>query len=196
MSTNGEFVDWDADMKLLKFLWDNKHHTPFEMAGMILEIKAPIFVFREWHRHRTQSYNEMSARYIPLPDDNYIPNAASVVRRAAEVTSNKQAQSHGDATLTYEDMVLWTKALEAGYRNDQAIYELGLRLGVPKEVARIKLPVGRYSKMRVSANLRNWLAFLTLRQAPNAQWEIRQYADAVCSLIQDQFPRTHKLFAD
>src|SRR6185369_15364426 len=63
-----------GDEKLLRFLWENKHHTPFEMAGAIFEVQAPIFVFREWHRHRTQSYNEMSARYVPLPDVNYIPS--------------------------------------------------------------------------------------------------------------------------
>lgn len=62
-----------GDEKLLRYLYENKHHTPFEMAGLIIEVQAPIFVFREWHRHRTQSYNEMRARYVPLPDVNYIP---------------------------------------------------------------------------------------------------------------------------
>src|ERR1700689_3525097 len=62
-----------GDEKLLRFLYENKHSTPFEMAGLTVEVQAPIFVFREWHRHRTQSYSEMSARYTPLPDTNYIP---------------------------------------------------------------------------------------------------------------------------
>src|SRR6185295_451000 len=73
MSTGKGFLGWGdegkpGDEKLLRFLWENKHATPFEMAGATFEIEAPIFVFREWHRHRTQSYNEMSARYTPLPD--------------------------------------------------------------------------------------------------------------------------------
>jgi thymidylate synthase (FAD) len=74
MSTGKGFTGWGTpekpgDEKLLRFLWKNQHATPFEMAGMTIEVKAPIFVFREWHRHRTQSYNEMSARYVPLPDE-------------------------------------------------------------------------------------------------------------------------------
>lgn len=67
-------VKTPGDERLLKYLYDNKHATPFEMAGLVIEVQAPIFVFREWHRHRTQSYNEMSARYTPLPDMNYVPS--------------------------------------------------------------------------------------------------------------------------
>ena len=70
----GQRVLKAGDEKLLAYLYNNKHSTPFEMAGLIIEVKAPIFVFREWHRHRTQSYNEMSARYVPLPDENYVPS--------------------------------------------------------------------------------------------------------------------------
>src|SRR5437763_2378669 len=74
-STQGSFRGWEADEKLLRFLFTNtpQHATPFEFAGMVIEVQAPIFVFREWHRHRTQSYNEMSARYAPLPDLYYLP---------------------------------------------------------------------------------------------------------------------------
>src|ERR1700761_5591412 len=73
-STQGSFRGWDQDEKLLKYLYAHKHTTPFEFAGMVVEVQAPIFVFREWHRHRTQSYNEMSARYSQLPDVFYIPS--------------------------------------------------------------------------------------------------------------------------
>jgi len=76
------------------------------------------------------------------------------------------------------------------------MYELYLSKGIPKELARLVLPVGHYSRMRASANLRNWLAFLTLRMAPNAQWEIRQYANAVSELIAEEFPRTYALFVE
>src|SRR5690349_15994092 len=75
MSTDKGFRGWEEDQKLLSFLYRNHHMTPFEMCGAIFEIKAPIFVFREWHRHRTQSYNEMSARYIPIPDEHYMPTS-------------------------------------------------------------------------------------------------------------------------
>jgi thymidylate synthase (FAD) len=76
------------------------------------------------------------------------------------------------------------------------LYEWALKMGVPKELARIHLPVGRYSKMRASANLRNWLAFLTLRMDPAAQWEIRQYANEVGKLIEEKYPRTWALFIE
>lgn len=181
-----------GDEKLLAYLYNNKHHTPFEMAGMIIEVKAPIFVFREWHRHRTQSYNEMSARYIPLPDENYIPSIERLMAGANTVTSNKQAQGSGGLDLLHATR--WRYDLEQLYIDAQAIYEEGISIGVPKELARLPVPVARYSRMRASANLRNWLAFLTLRSHESAQWEIREYANAVGALIEEKFPQTWKLF--
>ncbi|HUW45915.1 MAG TPA: FAD-dependent thymidylate synthase [Dehalococcoidia bacterium] len=180
----------NGDEKLLAYLYNNKHMTPFEMAGMIIEVKAPIFVFREWHRHRTQSYNEMSARYTPLPDENYIP---TVERLMMQGGTNKQAQGTG-AALTEEAAHRWITEYTLALRHAQIVYDEGIELGVPKELARLSVLVARYSRMRASANLRNWLAFLTLRQAPGAQWEIRQYANAVAELIEENFPRTYELF--
>lgn len=194
MSTNKGFEGWEKDGKLLRFLWENKHHTPFEMAGMTIEVKAPIMVFREWHRHRTQSYNEMSARYVPLPDENYIPEPGNVHERANAQTGNKQAQGTETKSVTTSQVELWLSELQACYQTAQNVYELGLSLGIPKELARLPVPVARYSRMRASANLRNWLGFLKLRMAPNAQWEIRQYANAVGGLVADLFPRTWELF--
>lgn len=198
MSTNKGFNGWGTpdnpgDEKLLAYLYNNKHSTPFEMGGMVIEVKAPIFVFREWHRHRTQSYNEMSARYVPLPNENYHPSYTRVIEGANTATTNKQAQGSGKQ-LTYDDAYKWIDELNALYQECQRVYELGINMGIPKELARLSVPVARYSRMRASANLRNWLAFLTLRQAPNAQWEIRQYANAVNELVNQCFPRTWELF--
>src|SRR5213595_1562338 len=95
MSTNKGFQGWDTDEKLLSYLYKNQHATPFEMAGLVIEVKAPIFVFREWHRHRTQSYNEMSARYVPLPDENYKPTVERIVDGAIAAAGNRQAQGLG-----------------------------------------------------------------------------------------------------
>ena len=199
MSTQGGFKGWGGngnppgDEKLLAFLWNNKHATPFEMGGLIIEVKAPIFVFREWHRHRTQSYNEMSARYTPLPDENYIP---TVERLLINSKTNKQAgTAKGSEVLTEQAAKNFQDHLRNNYRESQHLYITALAGGVPKELARIHLPVGRYSRMRASANLRNWLGFLTLRMASGAQWEIRQYADAVGVLIKQCFPRTWELFS-
>ncbi len=190
-----EFETKPGDEKLLRYLYENKHATPFEMGGIVIEVQAPIFVFREWHRHRTQSYNEMSARYTPLPDINYVPSIERLMVNANG--SNKQAgKIAGSEVLTVEEAEMFRTELIAMYDRQEWLYQRSLKAGVPKELARIHLPVGRYSKMRAQANLRNWLAFLTLRQAPGAQWEIREYANAVAQIVAECFPRTYELFAE
>ena len=181
-----------GDKFLLCYLWEHKHASPFEMAGMVIEVQAPIFVFREWHRHRTQSYNEMSARYTPLPNVNYIP---TVERLMVNSKSNKQAGVvAGAAELTEDKAQHFREELTGHYQVQEELYQWALKEGIPKELARIHLPVGRYSRMRASANLRNWLAFLRLRMSPDAQWEIREYAQALHGLLAKQFPRTLALF--
>ncbi len=199
MSTNKGFLGWGpkedgspGDEKLLKYLYDNHHSTPFEMGGFVIEVQAPIFVFREWHRHRTQSYNEMSARYTPLPDLNYVP---TVERLLINSKVNKQAGVIPGAQELNEDSAnLFINQLKESYTASQKLYESALNSGVPKELARVHLPVGRYSRMRASTNLRNWIGFLTLRMAPGAQWEIREYANAVAQVVEKAFPRTYTLF--
>jgi thymidylate synthase (FAD) len=193
-STQGSFRGWDQDARLLNYLYEHKHATPFEFAGMVIEVQAPLFVFREWHRHRTQSYNEMSARYAPLPDLYYRPDADHVHARAdaAYAAANKQQASQqppGHASIDS-----WLQEGDWLYERLEQHYQRGLMIGVPKELARIRMPVGHYSRMRASANLRNWLAFLTLRMDPAAQWEIRQFAESVGQIVAQQFPRTWALF--
>lgn len=195
-STQGSFRGWDQDQKLLAYLFDNKpqHATPFEFAGMVIEVQAPIFVFREWHRHRTQSYNEMSARYTPLPDLNYTPTVARCTTVPA--TTNKQAMGLNGRSVTEEEATKWLGDLALLYRQLQNHYQLGLDIGIPKELARCSMSVARYSRMRCSANLRNWLAFLTLRMDRNAQWEIRQFAQAINLIVMAKFPQTWALFIE
>lgn len=188
-------VSVPGDEKLLRFLWENKHHTPFEMAGMTVEVQAPIMVFREWHRHRVPfGYNEMSARYTPLPDVNYIPSVERLM--IGSDGKNKQAGTISGADvldeMTAEE---FREAIKEHYEKAEIIYQTALKCGVPKELARVHLPVGRYSRMRATSNLRGWLGFLTLRMAPSAQWEIRQYANHIGVLISERFPRTWELFA-
>ncbi len=195
-STQGSFRGWEQDQELLAYLFNNRppHATPFEFAGAVIEVRAPIMVFREWHRHRTQSYNEMSARYAPLPDMNYLP---TVERCFATNEKNKQAGTLKDSdVLTSERAMLWLDALERYYEIGEKLYQQGLQTGIPKELARLCIPVGRYSQMRASANLRNWLAFMTLRADPHAQWEIQQYANAVGQILEAKFPRTWELYVN
>lgn len=192
-STQGNFRGWEKDIKLLTYLYQNQHSTPFEFAGMVIEVQAPLFVFREWHRHRTQSYNEMSARYSPLPDLNYVPTVERLLKKN---DANKQAGAiKGSAELDEVGARAFQRKLRAVYAEDERHYQDALTDGVPKELARVLLPVGRYSKMRASANLRNWLAFMTLRCAPGAQEEIRVYADAIANIVGEVFPHTFHLWA-
>lgn len=196
-STSRAFKGWSEDAKLLRYLMEHKHDTPFEFAGMIIQVQAPIFVFREWQRHRTQSYNEMSARYIPLPSLYYRPALQETIDRALLQGVNKQAQSvRIPSPDILERIPEWLMNVDHAYKQLEYLYQQALQNGIPKELARITMPVGHYSCMRASANLRNWLAFLTLRLDPNAQFEIRQYAEAVGIIIRSTFPRTWELFCE
>lgn len=197
-STQGSFRGWDQDAKLLRTLYTNdpKHATPFEFAGMVVEVQAPIAVFREWHRHRTQSYNEMSARYAALPDLYYVPDRDSVVERgrAAAATRNRQQQGAAPFNEAYVDE--WLDDLKEVYAHAESVYRAALENGVPKELARMSMPVGHYSRMRASANLRNWLAFCTLRCDADAMHEIRLCACAVFEMVSKLFPHTAALWLD
>jgi len=184
-----------GDEKLMRYLWENKHATPFEFAGTIIEVQAPICVYREWHRHRTQSFNEMSGRYTPLPNFNYIPTVERLMFNSKG--SNKQAGTiSGAEELTRTGAILFRKELKVMYAEQEDMYQRALKRGIPKELARIHLPVGRYSRMRASANLRNWLGFLTLRQDPAAQYEIRVYANAMANILSNRFPRVMEMFSE
>lgn len=195
-STQASFRGWDQDQKLLEFLYNNKpkHTGPFEFAGMTIEIQAPIFVFREWHRHRTQSYNEMSARYAPLPDLYYVPVLEDVMQRAHADTKNRQAKGMPGTDLTENNARLWLESLDAFYDKAESLYQWALQIGIPKELARISMPVGHYTRMRATGNLLNWIRFLTLRMHPDAQAEIRRYAHVVSSILCQHFPHTWTQF--
>lgn len=186
----------EGDEKLLRFLWSNAHATPFEMAGITIEVQAPIFVFREWHRHRVPfGYNELSARYTPMPNLNYVPTLERCM--LGSDGRNKQAGTIKDAEVLTEGAALdWRATLADFYDTAEELYQQALKAGVPKELARIVVPVGRYSRMRATGNLRGWLSFLQLRTAPNAQHEIRVFAEKVAEIVSVRFPRTYALFQE
>ena len=195
----GKRVNKPGDERLLRYLYENKHSTPFEFGGLVVEVQAPILVFREWHRHRTQSYTEMSARYSPLPDLNYVPTPERCLFVNGQ---NKQANAiKGAEALTHEAALGWLGELADVYEHEQRVYEHGLAIGIPKELARLPVPVGRYSRMRAATCLRNWLGFLTLRsdlsvEGGAAQWETRQFANALGTILIGAFPRTMELFCE
>jgi thymidylate synthase (FAD) len=166
MSTDGGFRGWEKDMKLLRYLYENKHLTPFEQCGLTFEVQAPIFVAREWMRHRTQSYNELSARYSPLPDLFYLPSMERLMA-AKQSQVNKQGSEEG---FTPEQAASIRDDLSLTYQECRTTYESLLERGVAREIARLVIPVAQYSRWRASANLRNWLQFLELRLPENAQF--------------------------
>lgn len=182
-----------GDEKLLKYLYEHKHSTPFEFAGLTIEVQAPLFIFRQWHRHRTQSYNEMSARYVPLPNVNYMPEVDRCI--VVKGTGNKQAGKVADRVPTHAEVLDWLENyLQPAYDAAQRSYDRGNEIGIPKELSRLSVNVARYTRMRATANLRNWLAFLTLRRDSHAQHEVQVYANAVGDFISNCYPKTWDLF--
>jgi thymidylate synthase (FAD) len=180
----------NGDARLLRHLYTSKHMTPFEMAGLTLEVQAPIFVFREWHRHHTQGYSEFSARYAEMPPMFYVPTLERMMSSAQD-NINKQGSKDG---FQIDSAQSWIEEIEDHYETTYELYKSMLDAGIAREVACIVLPVGMMSRMRATANLRNWMGFLKLRLAPDAQWEIRQCAIDVAEIIKVQFPRTFALF--
>ncbi len=173
--------DTEGDRKLINYLWKNKHSTPFEAVTLTFEVKAPIFVFRQWHRHRTWSFNELSARYKELPEEFYVPELDQITTQS---TDNKQMRT--DTQHPQSDMM---RDLMKN-QNHMAffLYRELLEKGCPRELARTVLPVATYSHMFATVNLLNLMKFLTLRTHEHAQYEIRVYADAMLELAKTVAP--------
>jgi thymidylate synthase (FAD) len=170
-----------SDTRLLRYLWSNHHTTPFEAVTFTFEVMAPIFVYRQWHRHRTQSYNELSARYKELPEVFYVPKPEHIGRQSTE---NKQGR-----TLDVARDMLVPSMIDHSCRAAFATYHALLKQDVPRELARMVLPLNTYSHMFTTMNLLNLFKFLTLRCDPHAQYEIRVYAEAILNLITPIVPR-------
>jgi len=169
--------DEGSDTNLINYLWRNQHSTPFEAVEFQLEVKAPIFVFRQWHRHRTWTYNELSARYRPLPKEFYVPDPQLI---GTQSTSSKQARDLGGYTPDREFEVSLVRS-----QNNTAfdLYHRLLESGWPKELARSHLPLATYSHMFAKIDLLNLFKFLSLRVHKHAQYEIQVYALAILELI-------------
>jgi thymidylate synthase (FAD) len=191
MSTgNPTGTDPAKDAATRDYLWRHAHATPFEMAVLQIEVQCPLFVRSEWHRHRTQSYNEASGRYMEMPDIQYLP---LFERLQPQSQANKQG-SEGELPEDLRTEML--RRMEAEQRQVRANYEWYLEQGLAREVARINMPLSQYTRFRAQANLRNWLHFLNLRMAPNAQHEIRIYANALATIIQRLWPETWAVFEE
>lgn len=187
-------VSYDAppreeDRKLIRFLMEHSHTSPFESVTMTFEVAAPIFVFRQWHRHRTQSYNELSARYRPLPNMWYVPSPQQV-----GVQSKHNKQMRDDTENPHSGAISEMIDDVCGY--NYRAYETLLKLGCPRELARGVLPVNMYSHMFTTMNLLNCFRFLSERLHPHAQYEIRVYAEAMLKLVNSVAPIACEAFQD
>lgn len=169
---------YEDDLRLAKYLWRNEHMSPFEMVETWWEVKCPIFVARQWHRHRTAAINEISGRYVKLPDDWYIPTVVG-----GKPVTNKQGRSEGLHPAVQSNFrETLREACEASY----SAYLGAVENGVANEHARMLLHQNHYTQFLWKTSLRNLLHFLELRTDDHAQWEIRQYAEAMQQMIYTQ----------
>lgn len=176
------------DAKLLRYLYKNKHTSPFEMAGVKVHVKCPVFVARQWMRHRTWSYNELSQRYQSPSMQFYLPRTFRT-----QGVGNKQVS--GDP-VSPETMIRACAETHDAYNFAATAYQFLLDEGVSREQARIVLPVGVFTEFVAQANLHNVLHFLRLRLAPDAQPEIREYAEELGKIVAGKFPLTWECFVD
>lgn len=181
--------DEGKDAKLIGYLLKNGHTSPFESVVFTFEVKAPIFVFRQWHRHRTWSFNEVSARYSELPEEFYVPSPDQITTQS---TSNKQMRTDEQ----HPSAGSFALSIAASNRGAFALYHVLLGQGCPRELARTVLPVATYSRMFATVDLHNLMHFLRLRLHEHAQYEIQVYAEAIVSLIQPIVPITMKYFRE
>jgi thymidylate synthase (FAD) len=179
----------EDDEKVLRYLLRNRHGTPFEHTYFKWHIRAPIFVFREWHRHRIGiSINEESGRYVELKPDFYVPEGEAI--RSQSGKAGRYTFDELDKSISLGVQHEMERAYHAAYGH----YKNLMRRGVAKEVARAVLPVGIYSQMIWTCNARSLMNFLRLRNHSTALYEIRVYAEAMEDIFQQVMPVTHDAF--
>jgi len=182
-----------SDEKLLRYLYKNRHTSPFEAVEFQFEVKCPMFIGRQWHRHRTWAYNEVSARYTALPEEFYVPDESLI---GSQNKRNKQQRDVGqmseDGSFEYITCKIMQEHGEQAFED----YKGMIKEGVPRELARTILPVSTYTRFFAKADLHNLLHFLRLRLHPHAQIEIQAYAQGLLDLITPIVPLTANIFLE
>ena len=189
-------ADWRAgaeegsDQRILKYMFEHQHTSPFEAMVFTFEIKCPLAIARQWQRHRTWSYNEISARYTRLEEGFYVPDTEDV---GVQHATNKQASDFSQTNDAAVDYVraLYHHSVEGFKRYDEA-----LRLGIPRERARFFLGTNTYTRFFGTVDLHNLMHFIRLRYDNHAQWEIQQYGAALLELIKPIVPETAAMLED
>jgi thymidylate synthase (FAD) len=179
----------NEDRGLIRYLARHRHTTPFEMVEFKFHHVMPIFVARQWIRHRTANVNEYSARYSVVRDRFYHPTADNVRKQSA---SNRQGGDEPMDPVTAREFLDYLKEIERGYGK----YEQFLQKGVAREIARIALPASVYTEWYWKIDLHNLFHFLSLRMDEHAQQEIRDYADAMFELVRPIVPIAAEAFND
>lgn len=176
----------EQDRKLIHYLWKNSHLSPFEQCNVTLNIKMPIFIMRQFVRHRTFKINEVSARYTELPAEFYIPESWRM-----QDVKNKQG-SMGE----FSEQVSWAYSADLSRfcENTYRYYQSMITHGVSREMARMVLPVNIYTEIYVNCDLRNLLNFVKLREDSHAQYEIQLYGKAIKSILEELFPITMQAY--
>lgn len=178
-------VDVAKDEKLVRYMISNEHGTPFESTVFTFHVQLPIFVVRQWHRHRIGwSYNEMSARYTEMPDKFYIPTAWR-----AQSKENKQGSAPYEVTASMAP-------LEYHCNEAMRIYRGLIENNVAREMARMVLPVNLYTQMYATVNARALMHFIELRSHDHAQAEMQDYSRAMFEVLAEKMPWTAKAFAE
>ncbi|MEL7099625.1 MAG: FAD-dependent thymidylate synthase [Pseudomonadota bacterium] len=182
------------DEGLIRYLMRHWHSTPFEMCEIKLHVKLPVFVARQWIRHRTANVNEYSARYSILDREFYIPQPDAL---AAQSVVNNQGRGQvlegAEAERVLE--ILKSDSTRA-YDNYEAMISQDGQDGLARELARMNLPANIYTQWYWKVDLHNLLHFLRLRADAHAQYEIRVYADVICDLVKAWVPATYGAFED
>lgn len=189
VSTGAESKGAKRDRGLIRYLYRNRHTSPFEMAEFVFHIKAPIFVARQWLRHRTASVNEASARYREIPSEYYLP--ASWREQASK--NHQGSDGELDVVNHVKADRYWSMAIDGA---DDSYHGM-LDLGVAREMARMVQPVNIYTEWYWKIDLHNLMHFLNLRMDSHAQWEIQEYAKTMYALVleTEAFPYTMEIFS-
>ena len=182
-----EMMD-ESDAGLIRFLMRDRHGTPFEHNAFRFHIRCPLFVAREWFRHRVGSFNEESARYHQLEGDFYVPALEDVRSQVGK------PGAYSFEPLSEDEAADVRAALDAAYARAYGVYQELIERGVAKEIARCVLPMGTFTQFYWTVNARSLMNFLSLRNAPTAQYEIRRYAEALETVLADQMPVTYEAF--
>ena len=178
----------EADEGLIRFLMRERHGTPFEHNAFRFHVRCPIFVAREWFRHRVGSFNEFSMRYARASDEFYVPAPEDVRTQVGKPGSYSFEQVPDELAETAREK------LQAVYEMAYLVYEQLVEAGVARELARAALPVGAYTEFYWTINARSLMNFVSLRNSETAQREIRRYAEACERFLEQRMPVTHAAF--